>query len=111
LPWMQQVIPPHKPVLESKASLLLIPPAAVHHCMSSCDFGSDGSSSETGSSGSESGPSPMNLDENVLLGAIIFSFHNNATHGSSLCRQKECSIMKPSWQMDQLPTPESQQGS
>jgi hypothetical protein len=26
-------------------------------------------------------------------------------------RQKECSIMKPSWQMDQSPTPESQQGS
>jgi hypothetical protein len=26
-------------------------------------------------------------------------------------QQKERSIMKPSWQMDQLPTPESQQGS
>jgi hypothetical protein len=26
-------------------------------------------------------------------------------------RQKECSIVKPSWQMDQSPTPESQQGS
>jgi hypothetical protein len=26
-------------------------------------------------------------------------------------QQKECSIVKPSWQMDQLPTPESQQGS
>jgi hypothetical protein len=25
--------------------------------------------------------------------------------------QKERSIVKPSWQMDQLPTPESQQGS
>jgi hypothetical protein len=38
LPWMQQVIPPHKPALESKASLLLIPPAAVRRCMSSCPF-------------------------------------------------------------------------
>jgi hypothetical protein len=26
-------------------------------------------------------------------------------------QQKECSIVKPSWQMDQSPTPKSQQGS
>jgi hypothetical protein len=26
-------------------------------------------------------------------------------------QQKECSIVKPFWQMDQSPTPESQQGS
>jgi hypothetical protein len=78
------------------------------------DFGSDGSSSETGSSGSESCPSPMNLDENGLLGAVIFSHRNDAHMGVPLCCQwwqKECSIVKPSWQMDQSPTPESQQGS
>jgi hypothetical protein len=88
---MQQVILLHKPALESKASLLLIPPAVVRRCMLSCsshgrcshDFGSDGSSSETGSSGSESCPSPTNLDENGLLGAVIFSHCNDAAHGSS----------------------------
>jgi len=50
------------------------------------DFGSDGSSfSETGSSGSGSCPSRTNLDENGLLGAIIFSRRSDADapHGSS----------------------------
>jgi hypothetical protein len=61
--------------------------AACHPVLShgrhSHDFGSNGSSSETGSSGSESCLSPTNLDENGLLGAIIFSHHNDAAHGSS----------------------------
>lgn len=48
------------------------------------DFGSDDSSfSETGPSGSESCPIPTNLDENGILGAVIISRRNDATHGSS----------------------------
>jgi hypothetical protein len=61
--------------------------AACHPVLShgrhSHDFGSDGSSSETGSSGSESCPSPKNLEENGLLGDVIFSHRNDAAHGSS----------------------------
>jgi hypothetical protein len=61
--------------------------AACHPVLShgrhSHDFGSNGSSSETGSSGSESCLSPTNLDENGLLGTIIFIHHNDAAHGSS----------------------------
>jgi hypothetical protein len=61
--------------------------AACHPVLShgrhSHDFGSYGSSSETSFSGSESYLSPTNLDENGLLGAVIFSHHNDAAHGSS----------------------------